>query len=257
MASPFNTPAPVQAATNAQIERAIVPAIADREWQNRPEVKYVQRIAVLNLAIGWALAPMADETPAEVSRVIHAAVGRGAPYGERVNAILAFLDTRHSIEDAEVDPGLYAPLTKQGASKLIDWMTTLPRRDRVERVAAGIAADRQAGRPSAEEVPAGRYAIDTNDGAVNELAFYKVDRPTEGRWAGYVFVKHIVGGDEERMSRAAGDAILAKIAEVGAEAASARYGHEIGECGMCGRQLTNDESRARGIGPICAAKAGW
>ena len=51
--------------------------------------------------------------------------------------------------------------------------------------------------------------------------------------------------------------ILARIAAVGAEAASARYGHEIGECGICGRQLTNDESRARGIGPVCAAKAGW
>lgn len=26
---------------------------------------------------------------------------------------------------------------------------------------------------------------------------------------------------------------------------------------QCGRTLTNDESRARGIGPVCAAKAGW
>lgn len=112
-------------------------------------------------------------------------------------------------------------------------------------------------RPSAEEVPAGRYAVDTNEGAANALAFYKVDRPTEGRWAGYVFVKQIVSDDEQRMSRAAGDAILRKIAEVGAEAASARYGHEIGSCGICGRTLTNDESRERGIGPICADKMGW
>lgn len=115
----------------------------------------------------------------------------------------------------------------------------------------------QADRPSAEEVPAGRYAVETNEGAANALAFYKVDRPTEGRWAGYVFVKHIVSDNEERMSRAAGDAILRKIAEVGAEAASARYGHEIGSCGICGRTLTNDESRERGIGPICADKMGW
>ena len=108
-----------------------------------------------------------------------------------------------------------------------------------------------------EVVPAGRYAIDTSVHAVNGTAFYKVDRPTEGKWAGRVFVKQIVGDDEQRLSQKQGLAIIAKIAEAGAEAASARYGHEIGECGICGRTLTNDESRERGIGPVCAAKAGW
>jgi hypothetical protein len=111
--------------------------------------------------------------------------------------------------------------------------------------------------PSIDVVPAGRYALDTQEGATNETAFYKVDRPAEGRWAGYTFVKLMVSDDEQRMSRAAGDAIVRKIAKVGAEAASARYGHEIGACGICGRTLTNDASRERGIGPICADKAGW
>lgn len=111
--------------------------------------------------------------------------------------------------------------------------------------------------PSAEVVPAGRYAVETEDGATNGLAFYKVDRPTEGRWAGKVFVKLMVSDEEQRMSWSATRSILAKIAEVGAAEASARYGHEIGECGICGRTLTNDESRERGIGPICAAKNGW
>ena len=112
-------------------------------------------------------------------------------------------------------------------------------------------------RPSAEVVPAGRYAVATEDGATNALAFYKVDRPTEGRWAGYVFVKLMLSDEEQRMSRAAGDAILRKIAAVGAEAASAAYGQHIGECGVCGRTLTNDESRAYGIGPDCRKKLGW
>lgn len=111
--------------------------------------------------------------------------------------------------------------------------------------------------PGIQVVPAGRYAIDTENGAINELAFYKVDRPTEGRWAGRVFVKLIIGGDEQRLSWAATKSVLAKITAAGPEAASARYGHEIGECGICGRQLTNDESRARGIGPVCVQKMGW
>jgi hypothetical protein len=111
--------------------------------------------------------------------------------------------------------------------------------------------------PIADVVPAGRYAVYNDDQSVNDLAFYKVDRPTEGRWAGRVFVKLIAGDDEQRLSWATTKSVLAKIAAAGAEAASARYGHEIGECGICGRQLTNDESRARGIGPRCAEKMAW
>ena len=111
--------------------------------------------------------------------------------------------------------------------------------------------------PALPDVPAGRYAVATEAGAINTLAFYKVDRPVEGRWAGRVFVQHIVGGDEERLSPATSRAILAKIAEAGPEAASAAYGREIGQCGVCARPLTNDISRARGIGPVCAEKKGW
>lgn len=109
----------------------------------------------------------------------------------------------------------------------------------------------------ADIVPEGRYAVATENGAINQLAFYQVDRPTSGKWAGYVFVKLIVSDNEQRISRAAGASVLAKIAAVGAEEASAAYGREIGHCGVCGRQLTNDESRERGIGPVCAGKMGW
>lgn len=37
-----------------------------------------------------------------------------------------------------------------------------------------------------------------------------------------------------------------------AEDAWAQVGHATGWCGICGRELTNPESIARGIGPICA-----
>ncbi|QWY84389.1 hypothetical protein SEA_KNOCKER_47 [Mycobacterium phage Knocker] len=255
MGSPFaSTARPATAvadhATDAQITRAIVPAIERGIWRNvTGQDAYVSRVAVLNLAIGWAMAPMADETPAEVSRAIHNAVGRNAALGARVNAILAHCAAQATPEGAS----LWKPLTKAGASALITWLFDLDPKAPAANAELPVTGDR----PAADVVPAGRYAVDTEDGAVNTLAFYKVDRPTEGKWAGFVFVKHIVGGDEERMSQRAGEAILRKIAAVGAEAASARYGHEIGECGICGRQLTNDDSRERGIGPVCAAKAGW
>jgi uncharacterized protein DUF6011 len=40
------------------------------------------------------------------------------------------------------------------------------------------------------------------------------------------------------------------------EAALRAYGFKTGECGICGRELTNGESIKRGIGPICAEKFG-
>lgn len=104
------------------------------------------------------------------------------------------------------------------------------------------------------DVPEGRYAVENEDGV---LRFYSVDRPKDGRWAGRTFVavwasdeKHPIRNPQERRK------ILEKIAE-DPRAASVRFGQEIGKCPVCGRTLTDEESRANGIGPICKAKVGW
>lgn len=106
----------------------------------------------------------------------------------------------------------------------------------------------------ARSVVAGRYAIAHGNGVIK---FFKVDRPTEGRWSGYTFVKRVAGGEEfpvrDRHER---EVILTRIG-LDPAAASKLYGTEIGECGVCGRQLTHEHSRAAGIGPVCAAKFGW
>lgn len=41
------------------------------------------------------------------------------------------------------------------------------------------------------------------------------------------------------------------------EKAAVAYGKAYSRCGICGRGLLNDESIARGIGPICAENFGW
>ena len=41
------------------------------------------------------------------------------------------------------------------------------------------------------------------------------------------------------------------------KAAAIAYGRETGSCSCCGRELTDPESVAAGIGPICAGKFGW
>lgn len=137
-------------------------------------------------------------------------------------------------------------LTRDEASRVIERLITL-------RDEARAAAPRTTS-PSVPDVPAGRYAVDNEDGA---LAFYRVDRPTEGRWAGYTFLS-VQASDEQHpiKNRAAKAAVLAKIAADPREA-SMRYGREIGACGICGRTLTDEDSRAAGIGPVCASKTGW
>lgn len=110
--------------------------------------------------------------------------------------------------------------------------------------------------PAIADVPAGRYAIESSGD--NDLVFYRVDRPTEGPYAGRVFVKMVVGGHEDRnVAWRNIPGILARIADAGVMEATIRYGHELGKCGHCGRHLTDEASRAAGIGPVCAAKLGW
>lgn len=41
------------------------------------------------------------------------------------------------------------------------------------------------------------------------------------------------------------------------EEQAAEFGKLYGWCCICGRRLTNEESIARGIGPVCAGKQGW
>lgn len=103
------------------------------------------------------------------------------------------------------------------------------------------------------DVPAGSYAIDTvADDAVNEIAFYRV---WIGR-TGFVKVYRQEGPSSIAIAWKDVPGILGRIEAAGTEDALRRYGQELGECGHCHRPLTNDESRARGIGPICARKRG-
>lgn len=123
-----------------------------------------------------------------------------------------------------------------------DWIERLiAKRDALRAAAAKPIA------PVAPQVADGRYAVE-EDGV---LKFFKVKN---GRKPGFVFLD-IQASDDwfpiRVVTRRA--AILATIAQ-DPQAAMIRYGHELGVCGRCGRTLTDDASRAAGIGPICAGK---
>jgi hypothetical protein len=101
--------------------------------------------------------------------------------------------------------------------------------------------------PAATEVADGRYAIEEN----GVLKFFKVKN---GRTPGMVFLD-IQASDEWHSirDRARRARVLAEIAK-DPQAAMVRYGRELGICGRCGRTLTDEASRAAGIGPICIDK---
>lgn len=101
-------------------------------------------------------------------------------------------------------------------------------------------------------VPEGRYAVDTDEG---HLAFYRVKVDKEG----IVSVLLQTSDELRELPFKTAMGVMAKIDVAGIEVAMKRYGKELRICGapMCGRTLTNEESRKRGIGPICNDKMGF
>lgn len=105
------------------------------------------------------------------------------------------------------------------------------------------------------KVEPGRYALPrtTPDGSGNMINFFKVFSTRRGN-----MIRMLVatgGGDytEVRLSAAHQVAAATHIAE-DPMAALQLYGRETATCGRCGRALSNDASRAAGIGPECAKK---
>jgi hypothetical protein len=99
------------------------------------------------------------------------------------------------------------------------------------------------------DVAAGHYAVEV-DGV---LKFFRIDRPTQGKWKGYTFVKVQASDDYFPVKGAAAKFVLESV-EVDPAAAGERYGREIGRCYVCNRTLTDETSRALGIGPDCRSR---
>lgn len=96
-------------------------------------------------------------------------------------------------------------------------------------------------------IKAGRYSVDI-DGQTRHI---KVSTPQRGRWAGYTFLTDLA--DETAIRGVAKEIVLEHLT-TDPTAHLTRYGRETGTCGHCARELTDPESIARGIGPICLAK---
>lgn len=166
-------------------------------------------------------------------------------------------DERHMDPDAKnrllqlVDSGT---MPTWQASQTIDWLMRQPLRT---TPVAAFSSTPQSYSPSRyqplPEVPEGRFAVE-HEGT---LKFFIVDKPTEGKWAGRTFVKVQASDLEYPIKNPDKRLEILNLIAVDPQGAMLRYGKELGHCGHCGRTLTNEESRERGIGPICAAGLGW
>ena len=111
------------------------------------------------------------------------------------------------------------------------------------------------------QIPAGGYAVRGGD---DQVVFYRVEQ-AEGRWEGWVFFGQVVGGrpsiriGSARPGQGYRGGRVGHLEEIARDprAAAELYGRELGVCGVCGRTLTDEESRAAGIGPVCAERRGW
>lgn len=94
---------------------------------------------------------------------------------------------------------------------------------------------------------------------------YKVQRAVHG--SGYLYAKKLVisvSGDPGDPDTSAGwdytPGMMPKLAAGAHELTkdeAAEFGKLYGVCCICGRTLTNEESIAAGIGPVCSGKQGW
>lgn len=99
------------------------------------------------------------------------------------------------------------------------------------------------------DFPSGHYAVEMD----GKLHFFQVDKPEKGKWEGWTFLKEQASDEKYPVKGRRMLAVFQAISEDWHEAMLA-YGREIGKCGHCNRTLTDEDSRARGIGPVCARK---
>jgi Family of unknown function (DUF6011) len=206
-----------------------VGASANRNAATPAQLGYIAKLAA---ALGYELQEPRDKSHASLiidgakkALAAKPAAARPARMAtERQQDFLANLLVERDHTYGEIDP---ATVTFDAARTMLDALMAAPR----AKVAAhGIAE--------------GRYAHSVDGGQTAD--HYRVTRT--GR------IKVWTAGGEWPYNGAL-NAALQWIRDNQREAASL-FGRLTETCGRCGRPLSDDDSRARGLGPVCAGK-GW
>lgn len=152
------------------------------------------------------------------------------------------------------------PLTPGQAIGIARHLSTCPVRPtpeenvaRHEAYEADAGHERHAAGDVIADIAAGFYATASATGN-NDLDFWKV---TEGRKPGVRFVKRVIGGGDQKyprlveISQQQQLAALRAILREGIEQAAEEYAVNQERCKKCGIHLTDDDSRAARMGPVC------
>ena len=104
----------------------------------------------------------------------------------------------------------------------------------------------------AKSIPTGMYALPRKNpsGTGNTITFFKIHEFRGGHRI--VQLVGSVGAFAEQPLPLQLQFFALKHIEEDAKAAAVLFGKETNTCGRCGSPLTNDASRARGLGPKCA-----
>jgi hypothetical protein len=126
-----------------------------------------------------------------------------------------------------------------------------------ERPLKPDADNRSINKPTIDDVPPGRYAVQTGQ-AANDLSYYRIKEV--GQDNKYRIILQIAGPSEHLLKGQAAKDAIKRIVRFGLGDAAVLYGRTIGRCSQCHIRITNRLSRELGIGPICGGRVygeGW
>lgn len=145
-----------------------------------------------------------------------------------------------------------SPLTTHQASRLIDWMLALPKRASEQEPQAqaqtGYYVRTESGTTSDRE--------DTDGEPTRVVYVVVLNKAGTATYAKRMEVSMGANGPRGRWVYApgVGRALAAEGLEPLTPTEAAQLGRHHGACVICGRTLTDPESVARGIGPVCITK---
>ena len=126
-----------------------------------------------------------------------------------------------------------------------------------ERPLKPDADNRSINKPTINDVPPGRYAVQTGQDA-NDLSYYRIKEA--GQDNKYRIILQIAGPSEHLLKGQAAKDAIKRIVRFGLGDAAVLYGRTIGRCSQCNTRITNRLSRELGIGPVCGGRVygeGW
>lgn len=231
-------------ATEAQI--SYINGLFDQKaWSEvKGQDKFVTRAACIRLAVTWAADPAAVPGISDIAT--------SDLVGQRVNQIL----TASRESAAPEHDYAWAPLTKKGATALIDWLKPLPRKE-IAKAAAATPANPQPAK--AVELEDGMYLLGGS--------YYKVQHAVHGSGKQYAKLAVITGvdangvpverdADAYEVSFEYAPGVVAKLSPANklTYEQAKEFGMIYGTCCRCGRTLTDELSIALGIGPVCGGR---